>query len=439
MEARYRIVQESAGEGGFGRIDQAMDTTLERPVAIKTLDPLFRTDIGPDDVERFRREAKTLAQLSHPNIPAIYDVQFSPEAEEFRIIFEWIEGRTLRQHLQERGVLSLEEARQYFASICSALSHAHARGIVHRDIKPANIILSDATLTCYLVDFGIALRQDDVSRLTGNTPIGTSGYMSPEQERGDGVSAASDVFALGVVLYECLAGGRPAVGGYRPLGLHNEAIPPGVDTLIQAALDENPDKRPGSPRDFVDRLTATLRPHATFTSTLAEGSLHEIQLALNKMSPTDFAALPAGQRVLVTTRLADLATVDDEPLRRAVAALITELVRLAHPGDETQFQRLVTYAIDYGFKKQVGENWWGDGPTRSALNSASLVCGEPAHEVISSAVISLTEEQDVETRPGWYFHDMRGLLQNLLTNPVCGEDRATALGAALARINALSH
>jgi hypothetical protein len=408
-------------------------------VAIKTLDPLFRSDIGPDDVERFRREAKTLAQLSHPNIPAIYDVEFSPNTEEFRIIFEWIEGRTLREHLQGRGVLSLEEARRYFGNICAALSHAHARGIVHRDIKPANIILSNATAACYVVDFGIALRQDDVSRLTGNTPIGTSGYMSPEQERGDEVSPASDVFSLGVVLYECLAGGRPAVGGYRALGLHNEAIPPGVDTLIQTALSEDPEKRPGSARDFYERLTATLRPHASFTSTLAEGSLHEIQIALNEMAPADYAALPAGQRVLIATRLADLATVDEGPLRRAVAALVTELVRLSHPGDLAQFERLTSYAIDYGYKKQFGENWWGDGPTRAALNTVALACGDSAHEVLASAVIELTEEPDIEARAGWYFHDIRVLLQNLLTNPVCGEARAASLGVALTRINEISH
>jgi serine/threonine-protein kinase len=158
MDQRYRVEQAAVGEGGYGRIDKAFDTTLERPVAIKTLDPLFKTALTDADIERFRREARSLAQLSHPSIPAIYDVQFSPETSEFRIIFEWVDGRNLREHLQERGVLDLNDARQNFALICSALTHAHTKGIIHRDIKPANVIFSEAAGTCYLVDFGIALR-----------------------------------------------------------------------------------------------------------------------------------------------------------------------------------------------------------------------------------------------------------------------------------------
>jgi serine/threonine protein kinase len=127
MDSRYEIVEASAGEGGFGRVDRAFDTTLERPVAIKTLDPLFKTSPSNDDIERFRREAKSLAQLSHPSIPAIYDVQFSPGTNEFRIIFEWIEGNTLRHHLQDRGVMTLSEARELFSTMCSALDHAHQK------------------------------------------------------------------------------------------------------------------------------------------------------------------------------------------------------------------------------------------------------------------------------------------------------------------------
>lgn len=129
MDLRYQIERATVGEGGFGRIDKAIDTELDRPVAIKTLDPLFRASPSDTDVERFRREAKALARLSHPNIPAIYDVDFAPESGQFRIIFEWVEGSTLRQYLQDRGVLSLDETRTYFSSICSALGHAHERGL----------------------------------------------------------------------------------------------------------------------------------------------------------------------------------------------------------------------------------------------------------------------------------------------------------------------
>src|SRR5215217_5397957 len=166
MDSRYRVEQAAAGEGGYGRIDKASDTILERPVAIKTLDPLFQEQLNEADIERFHREAKSLAQLSHPSIPSIYDVEFSPERAEFRIIFEWVDGPNLRQHLQDQGVLSLQDARDNFSMICSALSHAHSKGIVHRDIKPANVIITAKARTCYLVDFGIALRGEDISRLT---------------------------------------------------------------------------------------------------------------------------------------------------------------------------------------------------------------------------------------------------------------------------------
>jgi hypothetical protein len=241
------------------------------------------------------------------------------------------------------------------------------------------------------------------------------------------------------MLYECLGGSRPAVGGYRPLGIHNEAIPPGVDTLIQAALSEDPKRRPQTPKDFDDRLNAVLRPHTTFTSTLADGSLHEIQLALNQMSPTEFAALPPGQRVLVITRLTDLATVDEEPLRRAVAELLTELVRLAHDSDEEDYKRIVDYALRYGYEKQYGEAWHGHAPTRVELNEAALICGNQAHSVITDAVLDLVGDGTLEGRPGWYFHDLRILLQDLLTNPVCDPTDATSLGRALSEVNKASH
>lgn len=439
MDPRYEIVQASSGQGGFGRVDKAFDTALERPVAIKTLDPLFKSTPAGEDVERFRREAKALARLSHPSVPAIFDVQFAPEAAEFKIICEWIEGQTLRDYLQNRGVLSLEEARGYFAQVCSALSHAHDQGLIHRDIKPTNIILDHGGSACYLVDFGIALKSDDVSRLTKGSPIGTAGYMSPEQERGDEITAASDVFSLGVVLYESLAGSRPAVGGYKSLGLHNEAIPPGVDALVQQALSDDPARRPQTAKEFMERLNASLRPHSSFTSTLADGSLHEIQLALNQMRPVDFSALPPGQRVLVTARLTDLATVDDERLRRAVATLLSELVRLAHLDGEDEYAKVVAYAFEYGYHKRYGESWQGDGLNRAALNDVALTCGDKAHTVIATSALELVADADLVDRPGWYFHDLRVLLQNLLINPVCAKEQADAVGDALTRVNALSH
>jgi serine/threonine protein kinase len=439
MTGRYEVIKAAAGEGGFGRIDRALDTELEREVAIKTLDPLFKTEPSPQDIERFRREAKALARLSHPHIPAIYDVQFDEDAKEFRIVFEWIEGETLREHLQARGLLTLEEARQLFSRVCSALSHAHSHGMIHRDVKPSNIILTPDMLSCYLVDFGISLRQDDLSRVTGSSPVGTPGYMSPEQERGDDLTSASDMFSLGILLYECLAGVRPTVGGYRALSIHNESIPPSIDALIQEALRDEPDRRPASAKEFGDRLTEALRPHANFTAILAEGSLHEIQLALNKMDSVSFAALPEGQRILLVTRLIDLINVDEPRMRNAVAALLAELVRLAHETKPRNYADIVKYTFEYGFEKQYAEAWHGNGPAREALKAASLICGRDAHELIANEVLGRLPGPALVDKPGWYFHDLRILLQNLLTNPACSDEKAEPLGKALSTVNEVSH
>jgi hypothetical protein len=146
-----------------------------------------------------------------------------------------------------------------------------------------------------------------------------------------------------------------------------------------------------------------------------------------------------GQRVLVVTRLFDLATVDEITLRAAVAALVTELVRLAHPLDEEDYQQIVLYAFDYGYEKQFGEKWHGNGPARTALSDVSLVCGQRAHVAISEAALSRINNHNLEGRPGWYFHDFRILLQRSLTNPVCNEKQAKRLGTALTRVNQLSH
>ena len=148
---RYELIDESHGEGAFGKIQKRKDNILERIVAVKIL-KLF------DDAEaraRFIQEAKTLAKLSHPNVPAIYDVDFLEK--EMRIYFEYIDGENLRKFVSEKRIPSMDQIRRWFAQIGSALSHAHGLGIVHRDIKPDNIIISPDHTTATVVDFGIGL------------------------------------------------------------------------------------------------------------------------------------------------------------------------------------------------------------------------------------------------------------------------------------------
>jgi serine/threonine-protein kinase len=131
---------------------------LDRCIAAKSLDPILRA-FSEAEQERFRREARTLAKLSHPNIPAVYDVNFTPE--KFEIIFQFIEGQNLRAIIEGNGPTQVGLARQWFQQIASALEHAHKNGVIHRDIKPENIIITPDMQTAYLVDFGIALSAEE--------------------------------------------------------------------------------------------------------------------------------------------------------------------------------------------------------------------------------------------------------------------------------------
>ena len=176
-EERYEVIQEAHGEGGFGCVSKSRDKILDRLVAVKQLKVL-----DEEAKERFRREAKALAKMSHPHIPAIYDVKFSDDRME--IYFAFVEGRPLRDIIKEGAIPSMDRARRWFTQVAAALEHAHGRGIVHRDVKPENIIVSDDDANALLVDFGIALTADDVRKLTGSGyVIGTPAYMSPKQRQ----------------------------------------------------------------------------------------------------------------------------------------------------------------------------------------------------------------------------------------------------------------
>lgn len=439
---RYEVVRESAGEGGYGRIDQARDVELERCVAIKLLDPLFRDEPSATDKERFRREAKTVASLSHPNIPAVYDVEFpdpkSGHPSAFKIIFEWIDGITVREWLTDRGAMTLDDVRKWFTNICSALDHAHSKGIVHRDIKPSNLIITHGYESCYLVDWGISLSPSDVCRLTSGSAIGSPGYMSPEQEKGEELHPQSDLFSLGVVLYECLSGERPAIGAYRPLNSINEGIPPAVDDLIRDCLRTR-ETRVQTAAEFSERLVRALRPTNSFPETLAQGALHEIQAALNEMTAEDFALLSEGQRVLIKSRLTDLVKTDMPTMKHAVASLLSVLVRVAQQTNSAYYGGILTNAFDYGYKKVYGDRWQGSPQLRSALNQAALEA-RTSHRVFCTGLLAfISDDVTFEDHDKWYYHDLRILLQNLLANTHCTDEHAGLLGEHLERVNELSH
>ena len=424
QEPRYLVDSKPVGAGGFGKVRHGRDTVLERDVAIKSLDPVLRSATDTDR-ERFRGEAKTLAQLSHPNIPAIYDVVL--ERERFHIIFQFIDGDNMREILAD-GPLAVEEARRWFGQIASALDHAHSRSRIHRDLKPDNFIVTANRQHCYLADFGLALSADEKKRLTKDGyVVGTPGYMSPEHEDGKELDFSDDIYVLGICLYEALCGHRPAPVEYAPLYIQNEAIPPAVDALIESCLWPKP-RRLASASDFGRRLELAFVVQQPLSVVLAEGQLHEIIAAIRDMTPEEFMELPAGQRMLVMGKCEDLVASPEERLAQARAELLSVLSRLAIHTPTDRYRPIAEAALRIGFEHhRTGETWIGDRRVREAINEAAIRVGSANHTALSDCVVVWLGATKLEDKEGWFYHAVRELLDRLLANPACGEEDAAKL------------
>ena len=205
LDDRYEIL-ETIGEGGMALVFRALDRRLNRYVAVK----IMREEMAKDEEfrRRFCAESHAVAMLSNPNIVSVFDVSHSDERE--YIVMELISGITLKQYMEKKGALEWKEVVHFSKQITRALSHAHERGIIHRDIKPQNImLLRDGTLK--VADFGIAALENEAHENNGQT-IGSIHYIAPEQARGNNPDARSDIYSLGVVMYEMLTGRLPYTG-----------------------------------------------------------------------------------------------------------------------------------------------------------------------------------------------------------------------------------
>lgn len=256
----YYKVLEKIGEGGMGEIYKAEDTRLGRMVALKFLSSAHNTQ--EDYRKRFEQEAHAAAALNHPNICTIYSVEENDDKP--FISMEYIEGKTLRTVI-DNGDLETEEAINYGIRIASALSAAHEKGIVHRDLKPENIMV-DSKGRIKVMDFGLARIKGAENITRENNRIGTLAYMSPEQLRGDKIDQRSDLFSLGIILYEMLTGIHPFKGEYEQAisyQLMNEDPPhdrlpddnvPGIKDLILRCLEKKPDDRYSSAKEVINDL-----------------------------------------------------------------------------------------------------------------------------------------------------------------------------------------
>ncbi|HWH35515.1 MAG TPA: protein kinase, partial [Acidimicrobiales bacterium] len=268
---RYQLVTRLA-KGGMAEVWEALDEVLTRPVAIKILLPHLTADTA--FVSRFRHEAVAAARLSDPNIVSIFDTCSDGEVQ--AIVMELVRGSTLRRLLDERGHLTSREAVDIAIQVASALEHAHGNGLVHRDVKPANILLSDDGRVL-VADFGIAKAAEGGADLTEvGQVVGTAKYLSPEQVEGAPLDARSDVYALGVVLYEMVCGRPPfsgdnatttAVARLTSQPLRPRQVRPGVPRALEQVILRAMARRPGDRhasaaelRSALERLDLPERP-----------------------------------------------------------------------------------------------------------------------------------------------------------------------------------
>jgi len=266
IDGRYEL-EELVGTGGMSSVYRARDTLLERYVALKVMHAHHLED--DDYVERFQREARTVAQLSHPNIVTVID-RGEDDGRPF-IVFEYVEGDTLDQLVDRDGALPVEEALRIAIGAARGLAFAHRQGHVHRDVKPQNILLNGSGQP-KVTDFGISRALDVHKGVTQTgTVLGTSNYIAPEQASGEKATAQSDVYSLGVVLFELLTGRRPFSGdnfvavamkhiNERPPSVTDlrRDVPPRVAAAVACALEKDPGDRFASMEAFAAELEACL-------------------------------------------------------------------------------------------------------------------------------------------------------------------------------------
>ena len=262
LDNRYRIV-DKIGVGGMADVYLGEDTLLGRPVAIKILHANFAND--DEFVKRFKREAQAAGKLNHPNIVNMYDVGFDQNLH--YIIMEYVDGETLKEYITRHGRLSIDEAVKFTIAIAEGLEHAHAMGIVHCDIKPHNVIIT-RTGRVKVTDFGIARAMNATNTVMyTNSILGSAHYLSPEQASGKPVDGNTDIYSLGVVLYEMLTG-RVPFEGETPIAValkhvrekvtpptrYNPSIPPLLEAAVMKALAKNPADRFESISDMISDL-----------------------------------------------------------------------------------------------------------------------------------------------------------------------------------------
>jgi eukaryotic-like serine/threonine-protein kinase len=307
---RYRI-EDRLGSGGMSSVFRATDTILERTVAVKIL----AEHLSDDErfVARFRREALAVAKLVHPNIVQVYDTGI--DSGRHYIVMEYVKGKSGAQLLQPHGTLDPETSVEIGVQACAGLDYAHRHGIIHRDVKPGNLMIiggpaGGGDMTTKLADFGIA-RASEQTRITQvGSVVGTAAYLAPEQARGEEATPSSDVYSLGVVLYQFLTGRLPYEGASLaelavrqqseqplPPSSYSEAVPQAIGDAVLVALESDPANRFAAAGELADALRrglAGISPEPTAATRVLGGG--EPTGATRQMPPTQARRQPPRRR-----------------------------------------------------------------------------------------------------------------------------------------------
>ncbi len=285
FSGKYQVQQEIA-KGGMGVVYKGVHTALNRPVAIKVIDSKFSSDTA--FLNRFQREARTMARLNHENIISVFDV--AEDHGDYYIVMEYFPGRDIKSIILERSQIPPRETLLIAAQIANALAYAHEKGVIHRDIKPGNIMM-DETGRVKLIDFGIAAAADEASVTQTGSMIGTPQYMSPEQARGDkGIDGRTDLYSMGMVLYEMVTG-KTHLTGLSQLAViakladekefslsFSSKVPVPLQKLITSLLRKNPKDRIPNARAVLEKInrllstTQQINPETDETTLLINGN-----------------------------------------------------------------------------------------------------------------------------------------------------------------------
>jgi eukaryotic-like serine/threonine-protein kinase len=299
LSGRYRL-DAQIGAGGMSTVYRAFDQTLERRVAIKLMHREIASD--SDQLERFRREARAVAQLSHPHIVGVIDAG-EDEGRPY-IVFEYVEGETLKERIRRMGRLPLDEAIAYAIEIARALDCAHDHHIVHRDVKPQNVLI-DAEGSAKVTDFGIARTLDQDGLTADGRVLGTTDYVSPEQALGDDVDGQTDIYSLGVLLFEMLTGDVPFHGETQvsvAMKHVREDLPdlqsrrPEASATLASVLDRMTDKDLGRRYPDIPTLVADLEEALAIEAARSGRSTGEATAVLRTLPPSARRRLPFRMR-----------------------------------------------------------------------------------------------------------------------------------------------